>query len=199
MTPWKVSPKASEHKVHYGVWKSSRTCLRLPHFGCWSDVLCSVKSNPSSCSQACACVCVWRRGKSKLFMGPQLVISLRKFGKMNTGTVLLPPHSFPFWMQTFYKSQSWWKECILSLVSCPCAHCERLSEKLVLLAYSCTSHSVAYLNVSRICKLTVINGFNRKDFLFLFHENKRQGINRVISIQALSNEPLQNSQHAICG
>ncbi len=106
MTPWKVSPKASEHKVNYGVWKSSRTRLRLPHFGCWSDVLCSVKSNPSSCSQACACVCVWRRGKSKLFMGPQLVISLRKFGKMNTGTVLSPP-LLSFLNSDFYKSQSW--------------------------------------------------------------------------------------------
>lgn len=97
----------------------------------------------------------------------------------------------------FYKSQSWCERA--RLVSRPRAHCDRLSEKPVLLAYSCTSHSVAYLNVSRICKLTLINGFNRKDFLFLFHENKRQGINRVISIQPLSNEPLQNSQHAICG
>lgn len=173
----KVSPKASEHKVHYGVWKSSRARLCLPHFGCWSDVLCSVKSNPSTCSQACACVCVWRRGKSKLFMGPQLVISLRKFGKMNTGSVLSPP-SFHFWIQTFISHKVGVKECVLSLVSCPCAHCAWLSQKLVLLAYSCTSHSVAYLNVSRICKLTLINGFNRKDFLFLFHENKRQGINR---------------------
>lgn len=104
-----------------------------------------------------------------------------------------------FWIQTFISHKVDVKECVLSFVSCPHAHYERLSEKPVLLAYSCTSHSVAYLNVSRICKLTLINGFNRKDFLFLFHENKRQGINRVISIQALSNEPLQNSKHAVCG
>lgn len=110
----------------------------------------------------------------------------------------LPP-SLPFWIQTFISHKVDVKECVLSFVSCPYARYERLSEKPVLLAYSCTSHSVAYLNVSRICKLTLINGFNRKDFLFLFHENKRQGINRVISIQALSNEPLQNSKHAICG
>lgn len=111
----------------------------------------------------------------------------------------ISPPSLPFWIQTFISHKVDVKECVLSFVSCPYARYERLSEKPVLLAYSCTSHSVAYLNVSRICKLTLINGFNRKDFLFLFHENKRQGINRVISIQALSNEPLQNSKHAICG
>lgn len=196
MTPWKASPKASEHKVHYGVWKSSWTRLRLPHFGCWSDVLCSVKSNPSTCSQACACVCVWRRGKANYSWGLSWWYPSGSLARWIQALFYPPP--FTFWIQTFISHKAGVKECVLSLVSCPCTHCKWLSEKLVLLAYSCTSHSVAYLNVSRICKLTLINGFNRKDFLFLFHENKRQGINRVISIQALSNEPLHNSQHAIC-
>lgn len=78
------------------------------------------------------------------------------------------------------------KDSALSLVSCPRSHYERSSEKPVHLTPSSTPYSVAYLNVSRICKLTLINGFNRKDFLFLFRENKRQGINRAISFQPLA-------------
>ncbi len=143
------------------------------------------------------CMCVKTGGKANYSWGLSWGFPSGSLARWRQA-LFYPPPSFTFWIQTFISHKVAVKACVLSLVSCPCTHCERLSEKLVLLAYSCTSHSVAYLNVNRICKLTLINGFNRKDFLFLFHENKRQGINRVISIQALSNEPLQNSQHAIC-
>lgn len=144
------------------------------------------------------CMCV-KTGEKQIIHGASVGDFPPEVWQDEYRRCFIPPPPLSFWIQTFISHKVGVKECVLSLVSCPCAHCERLYEKLVLLAYSCTSHSVAYLNVSRICKLTLINGFNRTDFLFLFHENKRQGINRVISIQALSNEPLQNSQHAICG
>ncbi len=105
MTPWKASPKASEHKVHYGVWKSSWTSLRLPHFGCWSDVLCSVKSNPSTCSQACACVCVWRRGGKQIIHGASVGDFPPEVWQDEDRRCFIPPPLY-FLNSDFYKSQS---------------------------------------------------------------------------------------------
>lgn len=133
--------------------------------------------------RACLRVCV-KAGEANYSWGLSWWFPCGSLARWIQALLYPPPPSLR--NSDFYKSKTWCER-LLSLVSCPRSHYERWSEKPVRLAPSSTPHSVAYLNVSRICKLTLINGFNRKDFLFLVHGNKRQGINRAISIQPFAN------------